>query len=139
MIGYYGNAASLYPEKPKGKEQQAQASKLAAVVDAFFPDMYTAKENRKQWKKELTRLVHEAHRIAPGKPVYPYIWPEYSGKMPAERRKFVSDNFWKFELETARECGADGVVIWSGKRPEWNEQAGWWRATQAFVKELHGK
>jgi len=129
VVGYYGHG--LYPEQPS-KAQRADAAELAAAVDAFFPSAYTYNDNREKWKNEVNGLVQAAHRLAPGKPVYPYIWPQYH-KGTAKQFHLVDGDYWKFQLDTARECGADGVVIWSGGKPEWNDKAGWWEETLTFI------
>ncbi len=129
VVGFYGHG--LFPEEP-GRPFAAEAAKLAAAVDAFFPSMYTFDGNRDRWKARAQTLLRQAHAIAPGKPVYLYVWPQlHGGKhdvLPADQ--------WTFEMETARDLGADGVVLWSssGKMsPPWDEAAPWWTATKSFI------
>ena len=127
-VGFYGHG--LFPEAP-GKEYAAQAARLAASVDAFFPSMYTFDTNRDAWRKKAEGLVLAAHRIAPGKPVYFYVWPQFHGGTHA----VLSGDQWAFELDAARDVGANGVVLWSGTRtPPWDDAAPWWQATLAFLK-----
>jgi hypothetical protein len=135
VVGYYGHG--LFPEKP-GKEYAAEAKQLAAAVDAFFPSMYTFNDSRDAWTKKLESLVEEAHRIAPGKPVYPYVWPQYHEGTP-KALQFISGDYWSFQLNTARECGADGVVFWSSSKVRWPDNAEWWQATLRFMAEKQGK
>jgi hypothetical protein len=128
-VGFYGHG--LFPEQP-GKGQQADAKELAADVDAFLPSMYNFDDNREAWRRKLTALVNEARRIAPGKPVYPYMWPGYHiGTRKALH--LLSGNYWKFQLETARSCGADGLVIWGNGGAHWNDKSTWREDTLNFL------
>ncbi len=126
VVGFYGHG--LFPDPPK-KDQKAEAAELAKAVDAFFPSMYTFDDNLDKWKGKMAQLVREAHKMAPGKPIYPYIWPKYhkgaakSGQLTAEH--------WKFELDAARECRADGVVIWGASSTK--ENPVWWQETLKFI------
>jgi hypothetical protein len=128
-VGYYGHG--LFPERPS-KEQQAEADELAATVDAFLPSMYNFDDNREGWKNKLTALVQQAHRIAPGKPVYPYMWPGYHGGTRKAMRLLTGD-YWKYQLETARECGADGLVIWGNPAAHWDDKSTWRQDTLDFI------
>jgi hypothetical protein len=129
VVGYYGHG--LFPEEP-GKEYAAQAQHLAGAVDAFFPSMYTFDANRDGWKRKADRLLKQARQLAPGKPVYYYLWPQFHGGTHA----VLPVDQWSFELETARDLGADGVVLWSGSAaPPWDPNAAWWKATVVFVKQ----
>lgn len=132
LVGYYGHG--LFPEQP-GKRYQAEAAKLADLVDAFFPSMYVFGDDRAAWQKKAAALVAQAHRLAPGKPVCFYLWPQYHEGSP-KALQFVSGDYWLWQLETARKVGADGVVMWSSNSPAWNPEAEWWQATLKFLKEV---
>jgi hypothetical protein len=129
VVGFYGHG--LFPEQP-AKEYAQQARQLADAVDAFFPSMYTFTEDRDGWKKKAEGLLQQAHQIAPGKPVYFYIWPQFHGGT----HEFLKGDQWAFELQTARDIGADGVVFWSSsKSPPWDVNAPWWQETLKFLKQ----
>jgi hypothetical protein len=131
LVGYYGHG--LFPEEP-GKEYAAETKELIAAVDAFFPSMYVhSNQTAGQWKEKLQSLIAKAHEIAPGKPVFPYLWPQYHEATP-ESPKFVNGDYMKFQLETARDCGADGVVIWSSSKFAWKD-APWFEALLKFVAD----
>ena len=128
-VGYYGHG--LFPEQP-GKEYAAETQELIAAVDAFCPSMYNFDDNQKGWKHKLQGLVQQAHRIAPGKPVYPYMWPGYhvgTGKS----MHLLTGEHWKFELDTAHECGADGLIIWGNPKAHWKDKSTWWEETLNFM------
>jgi len=128
LVGYYGHG--LFPEEP-GKEYAAETRDLIAAVDAFFPSMYVhGSQTRAQWTEKMQYLMQQAREIAPGKPVYPYLWPQYHEGGP-KALEFVDGNYWKYQLETVHNFGADGVILWSGTQA-WKD-APWWQVTLRFV------
>jgi hypothetical protein len=132
LVGYYGHG--LFPEEP-GAEYASETRELIAAVDAFFPSLYVyGNQTPARWKEKLQFLVAKAHRIAPGKPIYPYLWPQYHEGAP-RALEFVDGDYMKFQLETARDCGAAGVVMWSSSRFAWKD-ALW---SQALLKFVAGK
>lgn len=130
IIGFYGTntLSHIAPaDLPYARE-------LARHVDAFFPPMYTFDDDRGAWEKRAKASATEAHALAPGKPVYFYLWPQYHDGTPRQFQ-FIEGSYWKFQLEAAsRYC--DGMVLWSPSRFEWNDSTGWWRATQQFAHGL---
>jgi hypothetical protein len=103
---------------------------ISGLVDAFYPSLYVNyKTTWPAWASEVSKRVAQAHRQ--GKPVYLFLWPMYHGG-----KGYVPAGFWKFQLETARKCGADGVVIWGAGKAEHWEQAPWWKETVKFMETL---
>ena len=106
---------------------------IAQQADVLFPSIYTFYTDEAGWEKYAIAQISEARRIAPGKPVYVFLWPRYEinvtagGYMPAD--------YWRMELETVRKY-ADGVVIWGGWQENWDDNAPWWLETKAFLNEL---
>jgi hypothetical protein len=113
---------------------------LAAVVDAMFPEAYTLFPDREGWTKFATAMISEAKRY--GKPVYLFLWPQYSERNKLLGYHYLPDDYWQLQLETARQY-ADGIVIWGGWDPskrdvaDWNDQASWWRITKQFMEKLN--
>jgi hypothetical protein len=132
IVGYYGHG--LFPNPPD-QQHMTEAKELARAVDAFFPSMYVFDDNRGGWKSKLESLIKQAHALAPGKPVYPYIWPQYHGGSK-KQGQFVSGDYWTFQLQTARACGANGAVIWLYTHSNWDGNAPWWQSTVRFATEL---
>lgn len=130
IIGYYGTNTLLdipEPDLPAARE-------LARHVDAFFCPLYTFDDDRARWEKRAKTSLEQSQQLDPKKPVYFYLWPQYHvGSVKALR--YVSGDYWKFELETARRYG-DGVVLWSSGTYVWDPRSGWWDATQEFAKSL---
>ena len=130
VVGFYGTN-TLTKVKPENMEY---AKELAAHVDAMFPPMYTYDKDHDAWAARAAKVVAEAHTFAPGKPVYFYLQPQYHHTTPLAYQ-YVEEEYWAFQLQTARPL-VDGVVIWTGLRWDWDNSAGWWIATQAFLKTL---
>ena len=116
LVGYYGHG--LFPEEP-GPQYAAETKRLLAAVDAFFPSLYVYGDiPPARWQEKLETLVQEARRIAPEKPVYPYLWPQYHEGRP-KALEFVPADYVQFQLNHCLAVGADGVVVWSGGKPAW--------------------
>jgi hypothetical protein len=113
---------------------------IADTVDILCPGSYTYYPDMlNQWIQFSRAMIAESKRIGKGKPVYPYISPQYHPSSDAAGQE-VSYEYFKTELETIYNAGADGVVIWGGNNgmgypATWNPNAGWWRATREFIQE----
>lgn len=116
------------------KENDAVAP-IAQQADALFPSLYTFYTDQAGWQKYAIANIAEARRIAPGKPVYVFLWPQYDASTGAQGGDYLPDDYWKMELETARQY-ADGVVIWGGWTETWDNNASWWLDTQQFMTKL---
>jgi len=106
---------------------------VANAVNVVYPSIYTFYTDQEGWKKYAIAQVAEARRLAPGKPVYAFIWPRYHESNKALNNQYIAADFWRFQLETLYQV-ADGVVIWGGWQEPWNERADWWIQTQAFMQ-----
>jgi Hyaluronidase len=142
-IGYY----SVVPQRNYGDAVNGSGSRgyiawqgandrlasVARLADVLFPSIYTLTKDPVGWRKYAIAQIEEARRIAPGKPVYVFMWPQFEeGRTAVD---YLPRDFWSMELETARQY-ADGVVIWGGWRQTWDNHAPWWLETQSFLKEI---
>jgi Bacterial Ig domain/Hyaluronidase len=114
---------------------------LTNEVGALYPSLYTFYENRAGWVNYARANIAEAKRLAPGRPVYPFLWMQYHDSAGALARTYIPYDFWKLQLQTIKDAGADGVVIWggvtTGGNPDsWDENRGWWIATKDFMSTL---
>lgn len=120
----------------KWKKENERLRPLAELVDVVFPHTYTFFPKQAEWQQFAIQNVQEALRY--GKPVYLFLWPQYSETNRELRHKYVSADFWKMQLETAHQ-NADGIVIWGGwgdgKPATWDEDASWWQVTKEFIRE----
>lgn len=140
-VGYYGisplrdywRAIGLPPGSyRKWQAENDRFARLNAAVDVLAPSLYTFYDNVEGWKKYAVENVREARRIAPGKPVYPFIWPQYHNSNKKLDGQYLSAEYWSQQLKTLERV-ADGAVIWSG--PErWRADAPWWLATLEFIE-----
>ncbi len=133
--------------------------KLIDQVDMLLPSVYAFYEaehpTRGQefidlWVTYANAQVKEAKRLAKGKPVYPFLWMQYHDSNPRVGEQLIPGAFWKLQLETVKNSGADGLVIWGtgytvGSEEKgnlqlplltWNENSEWWLETQKFLRNL---
>jgi len=117
------------------QQENDAVAPIAQQADAMFPSLYTFYTDQAGWQKYATANIAEARRIAPGKPVYVFLWPQYDASTGAQGGEYLPDAYWKMELETAKQY-ADGVVIFGGWTETWDSNASWWLETQQFMTEI---
>ena len=148
FVGYYG-ALPIQDYWRATKEASSQEHRswmaennrvrsLAGEVDVLFPSLYTFYTDQAGWKRYAIAQIQEARRYGGGKPVYVFLWPQYHDSNLLLGNRFLPEDYWLLELETAKEY-ADGIVIWGGwgsdNRPaKWDENAAWWNVTKKFMK-----
>lgn len=112
---------------------------LTRAVDDFYPSLYTFYPDQDGWKRYAIAQIEEARRVGNGKSVYVFLWPQYHDSNRLLGGRYLAEDFWQLELETARQF-ADGIVIWGGwdlksNRPaKWDDNARWWKVTKDFMK-----
>ena len=117
------------------QQQNDAVAPIAQQASALFPSLYTFYTDQVGWQKYAIANIAEARRIAPGKPVYVFLWPQYDASTGAQGGGYLPDAYWQMELETAKQY-ADGVVIWGGWTETWDNNASWWLETQQFMSEI---
>ncbi|WP_159716614.1 hypothetical protein [Geminicoccus flavidas] len=148
-LGYWGIMPGYaYPDYVAGGSRLARQRTsnrsmrpLAAKCDWIMPSLYTYDGNRTRWAKFADIILAEAN--AYGKPVMPWLWPQFHDQSPDKklRYKLIPGEFFRSELEKAR-SRADAVCLWgtraksggSTDRLVWQPKASWWRETKAFLK-----
>ncbi len=141
QVGYYSVApirdywspidGTQSPNYLDWQKQNNTVAPIAQQANALFPSAYTFYTDQVGWKTYAIAQIAEARRIGPGKPVYLFLWPQYDNGQ-AQGGDYLSDDYWKMELETAKKY-ADGVVIWGGWKQTWDNNASWWLDTQQFM------
>jgi hypothetical protein len=144
QVGYYSVAPVRDywspidgPQSPNYLAWQQENNTVAPIAqeaNALFPSAYTFYTDQAGWQKYAIAQIAEARRIAPGKPVYLFLWPQYDNGQGAQGGDYLPDDYWKMELETAKQY-ADGVVIWGGWTQTWDSNASWWLETQQFLTD----
>ena len=115
------------------QQRNDDVAPIAMQADILFPSIYTFYPDEAGWKKYAIAQIQEARRIAPGKPVYAFLWNQY--EVEGTGSNYLPPDYWRMELETVRQY-ADGVVIWGGYQQNWDPSAPWWQETESFLKEL---
>ena len=145
QFGYFGIPIQDYWRAINGQGKieaplwQAENDRMMPIVDAqdvVFPVLYTFYADREAWVKFAMAQLIEARRLAKGKPVYAFLWPQYHGSNHILGYDYLHPDYWKMELDTVKKY-ADGIVIWGGYKEEWNDNAPWWQATKEFMKSIN--
>ena len=72
----------------------------------LYPSLYTSDTDPAKWIAIAQRTISEAKRIGPGKPVRPYIWPQYHDVMRGPLTgTYISYDYWMLQLTTIRDAG----------------------------------
>lgn len=115
---------------------------LADIVDVVFPVGYAFNRNLEEWTLAINKQVNTAKILAPDKPIYIFLWPQYADYPPAPKslyKKYIDQAFWQYQLDESYRI-ADGVVIWGGwgneKREKWNSNSPWWITLKKFMVEI---
>ncbi|HUO10971.1 MAG TPA: hypothetical protein VM008_21905 [Phycisphaerae bacterium] len=107
---------------------------LLSVLDFAAPDLYThvdlnAPGNMQNWQIYAAAAIQEARRVMPGKPVLPFLQPQYTPEMGKLAGTDIPTNYWLQEVKTVWN-DADGAIVWGGwnaqGREVWNPSAGWY-------------
>ncbi|MGH8503224.1 MAG: hypothetical protein ACREVE_12270 [Gammaproteobacteria bacterium] len=150
-IGYYAFLPSrnywapVTGRQDRMTEWQEDNARLKVIpVDVIFPSLYTFygkvddPEYKENWVKYAKANIAQAKQY--GAPIYPVIWFQYHDSNEKIGGQPVDPGFWRLQLETLRDAGVDGVVLWGGwtaGRPgTWDENAPWWVATKKFIENL---
>ena len=106
-------------------------------VDALYPSLYTATTDRAKWVALARRIISETKRIGAGKPVRPFIWPQYHDVMRGPLAlTYIDYDYWMLQLTTIRDAGVSGIIFWGGYQRQWDGTQGWWHATLDFIATL---
>jgi len=106
-------------------------------VDALYPSLYTDTTDRAKWVALARRYISEAKRIGAGRPVRPFIWPQYHDVMRGPLAlTYIDYDYWLLQLTTIRDAGVSGIVCWGGYQRQWDDTQGWWHATLDFIARL---
>ena len=111
---------------------------LGELVDYTFPSCYTFYEDRAANAKYVAAQINEAKRIAPGKPCYAFLWPEYHVSNKDRKGDPIEKSYFREILDVCREH-ADGAVIWNlsnKKSVDFDEVPDWWEAVEEFLADL---
>jgi hypothetical protein len=110
----------------------------AQTMNTLYPSLYTFYTDQSGWVQYATANISEARRLAQGRPVIPFLWPQYHDST-SRAYQFIDPTYWQLQLNTLYQL-ADGVVLWGGLNSKgylpWNNTAPWWIATQNFLSSM---
>jgi hypothetical protein len=148
-VGYYGVApvdlGLPVTGQPPGNDTEvaiwetanSYLIEFATHLDAIYPSIYTSTTDRAEWVAAARRYISEARRIGAGKPVRPFIWPQYHDVMRGPLAlTYIDYDYWMLQLTTIRDAGASGIIFWGGYRTQWDDTRDWWRATLDFIARM---
>lgn len=146
-FGYYGvlpNSNYFAPvnrasqELDKWLHVNKRLKRLASHVDVVCPSVYTFGPDIDKWKVFAIANIQEAKKY--GKPVYPFIWPQFHECNLKLKWTYIGNEYVYEELSlVSRE--ADGVIMWGGwdltndRAMQWDENAPWWQMTKKFISD----
>ncbi|NJK52372.1 MAG: hypothetical protein HC936_05265 [Leptolyngbyaceae cyanobacterium SU_3_3] len=113
---------------------------IADASDFLTPSLYTFYEDIPGWVTYASANIEEAQQF--GKPVYPFLWCRYHSSNRLRKNQFIEGDYWRTQLKTLRDRGADGVVLWDWAghdKPRTNildTQQAWWKETIKFKAAL---
>ncbi len=125
------------------------AEVLVPEVDALCPALYTyyggtteaeLDQSIAQWQTFALETIAEARRIAPDKPVYTFVWPQYHSGGTYSDYRLLEDRYWRAQLELVRDH-ADGVILWGGwdfttnRQAVFNPNASWYQIYQEIFPD----
>ncbi|GAP97585.1 hypothetical protein [Leptolyngbya sp. NIES-2104] len=113
---------------------------IADAIDFLCPSLYAFYDDVPGWVKYASANIEEAQRF--GKPVYPFLWTRYHVSNRLRKLQYIEGDYWKTQLETVRDSGAEGVVLWDwfgfdrSKPNAIDPRSDWWQATVKFKQSL---
>ncbi len=116
--------------------ENRRRQKIADAADILYPCIYTYHDNYEDWEARAELVMKEAHRMAKGKPVVPFLWPRFhqSTINKSNAVKYIPREYWEKQLAYVRKH-ADGVVIWNDDEyNEWDDNSDWWIPVQQLLK-----
>ncbi|MCF6244522.1 MAG: hypothetical protein L3J43_05745 [Sulfurovum sp.] len=139
-FGYYGilpvrDYVTVNPSQrqlKKWHEANLRVKRLSQYVDIICPDLYTFFKDKKYWKTYASLAIKDARMY--GKPVIPFIWPEYHDASKDTPYTYINPSFWKLQVEYLS-SHADGMIVWGGRNlnvtphtsKKWDDKAPWWQ------------
>jgi hypothetical protein len=95
---------------------------LADSVDYVMPSIYTGASTVSEWVAYARYTIEDSRRY--GKPVIPFIWPQYHDAVPTLGGQYLPPEMWQAQLDTVRQY-ADGGMIWLGTGPSADPNLPW--------------
>jgi hypothetical protein len=140
-LGYYGvlpvvdfgRVVSASGAVASWKHENDLMSPLRELVDYLAPSLYTFTTDFEVWKAFAKAQIAEARRVAPRKPVFPFLWPRYHEGYREHALEFLPPKYLVAQLEYVHKC-ADGVILWEwGRNEQFDDRTPWIRVFEEFA------
>lgn len=144
-IGYYGIVPEVSPNEARDgaggwrmetvRRRNDALTSLVDAVDDLYPVLYTIVEPRERdlFNRYLGVKIGEGRRVAQGKPIIPFVWPDYHrGLVPKFAGQQLPADWWEEQIALIREH-ADGVVVWSEPGTAFEADAPWVGVLQRYI------
>lgn len=119
------------------KSQNTQLQPITNGMDIGFPSLYTFYgtflDDISNWEIYARENIAEAKRNMPGKPIYPFIWPQFHDSNVTIGGQLISGPFWRMQLDILLKTGCAGAVIWGGNQVAWNNNSPWYLELKDFA------
>ena len=137
----YGGCTAYPPDHPKTEERWNNwtgrneiMKPLADKVEILFPSLYALYPDMDQWVRFAQQNVEQARMLAGGKPVIGYLWITWHNN--SGLTGYIGYDEWTIMLETLYPI-CDGIAIWAKSTDDFDPNAGYWKATEDFMKKYH--
>lgn len=130
-VGFYGIIGFPWGDRTvlnKGQSFKLWQAKNDAWTDVLqasdvvMPSLYCITTDSTYWQQGARMLIDECKRLAPGKPIIPFVWIKFHNSLP-QYDQYIGDDYWRLILKTCQR-NADGVAVWDEK---WmKDSAGQW-------------
>ncbi|MBW4538621.1 MAG: hypothetical protein KME43_05675 [Myxacorys chilensis ATA2-1-KO14] len=137
---YWTPVRNLPGGRPSWRAANQFLKPIADASDFLTPSLYTFYEDVPGWVTYASANIEEAQQF--GKPVYPFLWCRYHNSNRERRNQFVEGDYWRTQLQTVRDRGANGLVLWDWAghdNPRTNildTKQAWWQETAKFKAAL---
>lgn len=108
---------------------------LAEAMDVMFVSLYTFYNDVSGWSTYARENVREARRLAPGKRIIPFLWPQYHESNATLGGQLISGPYWRLQLDTVANLKCAGAAIWGPPSMSWNNESPWFLETKAFSQD----
>lgn len=119
-------------------EINLRRQKVADEVDYIAPELYMYTSSLEEWKLYAKVSLDLAISMAKGKPIYPFIMPQYIPVInPEIGNGFVSGEIWKAQLDYLFHL-CDGVIVWGYWNRDMSVEDEWWKEMIKFPASVGG-
>ncbi|MEY9956631.1 carbohydrate binding domain-containing protein [Streptacidiphilus sp. MAP5-52] len=137
-----GNYSYDWSQSSAGTSCNTTLHTEAGGLTFFAPSLYTHSTDLTgtdwtNWTNLVTGSITNDNQIAPGQPIYGYIWPQWDSTSGTATDPIMDSTSWSQELTYLR-SETQGAIVWSGPQELSSASCGWIGATHNFMTALTG-